>query len=149
MKIMPSLHGKQMGKQWKQWQTLFSGLQNHCGQWLQPWNQKALAPWKKIYDKSKQYIEKQRHYFANNCPYSQSYDFSSTHVQIWELDNKKDWALNNRCLQTVVVEKTLESPLDSKKIKPVNPKGNQPWILIGRTDAKAEIPTLWLHDVKS
>ena len=68
---------------------------------------------------------------------------------MWELDHKKDWALKNWCFWIVVLEKTLESSLDSKKIKPVNPKGNQPWIFIGRTDAEAEIPILWPSDAKS
>ena len=72
--------------------------------------------------------------------YSQSYVFSSSHVWIWELDHKEDWALKNWCFQAVVLEKTLESPLDSKQMKPVNPKGNQPWIFIGRTDTEAEAP---------
>ena len=67
---------------------------------------------------------------------------------MWELDNKRGWALKNWCLWTVVLEKTLESPLDSKEIKSVNPKGNQPWIFPGRTDAKAEAPILWPPDEK-
>ena len=78
-----------------------------------------------------------------------SYGFSSSHVQMWELDHKKGWAPENWCLQTVVLEKTLENPLDCKEIKPVNPKRNQPWIFFGRTDAEAEAPTLWPPDVKS
>ena len=82
------------------------------------------------------------------CPYSQRYDFSGSHVQILELDHKKGWALKNWCFQTVVLEKTLESPLDSKKIKPVNPKGNQPWTFFERTDAEAEAPILWPPDAK-
>ena len=81
--------------------------------------------------------------------YSQSYGFSSSHVWIWELDHKEGWMPNNWCFQTVVLEKTRESPLDIKEIKPVNTKGNQPWIFIGRTDAKAEAPILWPPDVKS
>ena len=97
-----------------------------------------LAPWKKSYDK--QHIKKQRHYFANKGPSSQSCGFPSSHVWMWELDHKEGWAMKNRCFQTVVLEKTLESPLDCKEIKPVNPKGNQPWIFIGRTDAEAEAP---------
>ena len=80
---------------------------------------------------------------------SQSYDFSSSHVWMWELDHKDGWALKNWCFQTVVLEKILESPLDSKEIKPVHPKGNQPWVFIGRTDAEAEAPILWPPDVKS
>ena len=85
---------------------------------------KTFAPWKESYDKLRQCIKKQRHLFATKGLYSQSYGFSSSHVQMWEWDHK-GWALNNSCFQTVVLEKTLESPLDSKEIKPVNPKGNQ------------------------
>ena len=82
-------------------------------------------------------MKKERHDFANKNPYSQTYGFSSSHVQMWELDHKEGWALKNWCFQTVVLEKTLESSLDSKEMKPVNPKGNQPQIVIGRTDAEA------------
>ena len=105
-----------------------------------------LAPWKKSYDKSRQHTKKQRHHLANKGPSSQSYDFSSSHVWMWELDH---WALKNWCFQTVVLEKTLESPLDSKEIKPVNPKGNQPWIFTGRTHAETKAPILWPPDMKS
>ena len=91
-------------------------------------------------------ILKKRHYFANKGLSSQSYVFSNSHVQMWVLDTKKGWALKNWCLQTVVLEKTLESPLYCKEMKPVNPKGNQSWIFIGRTDAEAEIPILWPPD---
>ena len=87
-----------------------------------------IAPWKKSYDKPRQHIKKQRHYFANKGPSSQSYDFSNSHIQMWELDHKEGWVPKNWCFQTVVLEKTLESSLDSKEIKPVNPKENQPWI---------------------
>ena len=86
-----------------------------------------------------QCIKKQRHHFANKSPYSQSYKFSSSHVWMLELNHKEGWVLNNWCFWTVVLEKTLESPLDRKEIKPVNPKGNQPWIFIGRTYAEAPI----------
>ena len=88
------------------------------------------------------------HYFANKDLNSQSYGFSSRHVWMWELDHKEGWAPKTWCFWTVVLEKTLESPLDCKEIQPVNPKGNQPWILIGRTDAEAEIPILWPPDAK-
>ena len=108
-----------------------------------------LPPGKESYDKPRQHIKKQRYHFANKGLYSQSHGFSSSHVQMWELDHKEGWAPKNWCLQTVVLEKTLESPLDCKEIKPVNPKGNQPWIFIGRADAEAETPTLWPHDKKS
>ena len=91
----------------------------------------------------------QRHYFANKGPSSQSHGFSSSHVWIWELDYKEGWALKNWCFWTVVLEKTLLSPLNSKEIQPVHPKGNQSWIFIGRTEAKAESPVLWPPDVKN
>ena len=117
----------------------FGGLQNHCRWGLQPCNQKTLAPWKKSYDQPREHIKKQRHYFANKGQSSQSYDFSSSHVWIWELDHKESWASKNWCFWTVVLEKTLESSLDFKEIKLVNPKGNQPWIFIGRTDPKLKL----------
>ena len=88
-------------------------------------------------------IKKQRHYFANKCSSSQSYGFSSSHVWMWELDYEENWAPKNWCFWTVVLEKTLESPLDSKQIQPVHPKGNQSWIFIGRTDVEIETPILW------
>ena len=108
-----------------------------------------LATWKKSNDKSRQSIKRQRHCFAYKGLYGQSYGFSSSHVWMWELDNKKGWEPKNWCLWIVVLEKTLESPLDSKDIKPVNTKGNKPWIFIGRTDAKVEAPILWTPDAKS
>ena len=104
---------------------------------------RMLAPWKKSYLKRGQHIKRQRHYFANKGPSSQRYGFSSSHVWMWELDYKESWALKNWCFWTVVLEKTLESSLDCKEIKPVHPKGNQFWIFIGRTDVEAETPILW------
>ena len=80
------------------------------------------------YDQPRQHIKKQRHYFANKCLSSQSYHFSSSHVWMWELDYKESWAPKSWCFWTVVLEKTLESPLDCKEIQPVHPKGNQSWI---------------------
>ena len=88
-------------------------------------------------------------YFTNKGLSSQSYGFSSSHIWMWQLDYKESWVLKNWCFWTVVLEKTLESPLDCKEIQPVNPKGNQSWILIGRTDAEAETPILWPPDVKN
>ena len=105
-----------------------------------------LAPWKKSYDQPRQRIKKQRHYFADKGLYSQTYDFSTSHVWIGELDHKEGWTSKNLCFWTVVLEKSFESPLDCKEIKPVNPKGNQSWIFIRRTDAEA--PILWPPDVK-
>ena len=93
-------------------------------------------------------LKKQKHYFANKGPSSQSYGFSS-YIWRWELDYKESWVLKNWCFWTVVLEKTLESHLDCKEIQPVNPKGNQSWIFIGRTDSEAETPILWLPDVKN
>ena len=127
----------------------FLGLQNHCRWWLQPWNSKALDPWKESYDRPRQHIQKQRHYFADKGQNSQSYGVSRSHVQMWELDHKEGWAPKNWCFQTVVLEETLENPLDSKEIKAVSPKGNQPWIFIGRTGAEAKVLVLWLLDSKS
>ena len=108
-----------------------------------------LTPWKESYDQPRKHIKKQRHYFANKGPSSQGYGFSSSHVWMWELDYKESWALKNWCFWTVVLEKTLESPLDCKEIQPAYPKGNQSWVFIGRTKAEAEIPILWPPDVKS
>ena len=108
-----------------------------------------LVPWKKSYYQPREHIKKQRHYFADKGPSSQSYGFSSSHVWMWELDYKKSWALKNWCFWPVVLEKTLESPLNCKEIQPVHSKGNQSWIFIGRTDAEAETPILWPPDVKN
>ena len=127
----------------------FLGLQNHCRWWLQPWNWETLALWKKSYDKPRWRIKKQRCYFANKGPYGQSYGFSTSHVWMWELDHEEGWAPKNWCFQTVVLEKTLESPLDCKEIKSINLKGNQLWMFIGRTDAEAEALILWPRYAKS
>ena len=108
-----------------------------------------LSPWKESYDQPGQHIKKQRHYFANKGPSSQGYGFSSGHVWMWELGYKESWALKNWCFWTVVLEKTLESPLDCKEIQPVHPKGYQFWVFIGRPDVEAETPIIWPPDVKS
>ena len=106
-------------------------------------------PWQENYDKSRQYVKKRRHHFADKDLYSKGYDLSSRHVWTWELDDKEGRAQKNWCFRTVVLEKTLESPLDNKDIKPVSLKGNQPWILIGKTDAVAEAPVVWPPDINS
>ena len=98
-------------------------------------NEKMLAPWKMSYDKPRQ----QRHYLTDKVASSQSYGFSSSCVWMWELDHKESWAPKNRCFWTVVLEKTLERPLDCKEIQLVNPKGDQSWIFTGKTDAEAEL----------
>ena len=108
-----------------------------------------LAPWKESYDQLRQHIKKQKHYFVNKGPSSQGYGFSSSHVWMWELDYREIWASKNWCFWTVVLEKTLESPLDCKEIQPVHPKGGQSWVFIGRTDVEAEDPIFWPPDVKN
>ena len=102
-----------------------------------------LAPWKKAMTNLESIFEKRRH-LAYKGLYSSSYGFSSSHVQMWEPDHKEGWRLKNWCFPTVVLEEILESPLDSKEIKLVNIKWNQPWIFIGRTDEEAETPILWV-----
>ena len=94
-------------------------------------------------------LKSKRHHFANKGPYSQSYDFSSSHVWMWELDHKDSWAPKNWCFWTVALDKILESPLDCKEIQPVHSKGDQPWVFFGRNDAEAEAPILWPPDGKS
>ena len=108
---------------------------------------KTLAPWKKNYNKPRKHNnnkKKQRHHFAHKGSYCQSYRFSSSHVRMWELDHREGWAPKNWYFHIVVLENTLESPLKCKEIKPVDPKGNQSWIFIRRTDAEGKAP-----DVKS
>ena len=138
-----------MGKKWKQWETLFSWVPKSCRWWLQPWNSKMFASWKKSYDQPRWHIKKQRHYFADKAPSSQNYGFSSSHVWMWELEHKESWVPKNWCFWIVVLEETLESPLDCKEIQPVYPKGNQSWVFIGSTDFVTETPMLWPPDVKS
>ena len=108
-----------------------------------------LVAWKKSYDQPRQHIKKQKHYFANKGLSSQGYGFSSGHVWMWELDYKESWMAKNWWFWTVVLEKTLESPLDCKEIQLVHPKGNQFWIFIGRTDTEAEAPIIWPPDAKN
>ena len=120
----------------------FGGLQNHCRWWLQQFNLKTFTSWKKNYDQHTQHIKKQKHYFANKHLSSQGYGFPSSHVCMWALHYKESWAPKNRCcawIWTVVLEKTLESPLDCKEFQPVHPKGNQSWIFIGRAMLKLKL----------
>ena len=118
----------------------FGGLLNHCRWWF---------PLKESYDQTRQHIKKQRHYFVNKGPSGQGYGFSSSHVWMWESDGKESWAPKNWRFWTMVLEKTLESPLDCKEIQPVHSKGDQSWVFIGRTDVEAETPIFWLPDAKS
>ena len=131
-----------MYKQWKQWQTLFSWA-------LKSLQMVTTATKLKDACSLEEKLWKQRRYFANKGPSSQSYGLSSGHVCMWELDYKEGWVLKNWCFWTVVLEKTLESPLDCKEIQSVHSKGNQPWVFIGRTDAEAETPILWPPDAKN
>ena len=117
--------------------------------WIEFWNRKrtlveklvqSLTPWKESYDQLRWHIKKQRYYFANKGLCSQGYCFSSGHVWMWELDCEETWAPNNWCFWTVLLEKTLESPLDWKEVQPVHPKGDQSWVFIGRTEVEAETP---------
>ena len=138
-----------MGKQWKQCLTLFFRAPKSLHMVIAAMKLEDLTPWQESYDQPRQHIKKQRHYFANKGLSSQSYGFSSSHIWMWELDYKESWALKNWCFWTVVLEKTLESPLDCREIEPVHPKGDQSWVFIGRTDVEAETPILWPSDVKS
>ena len=139
-----------MGKQWKQCQTLFLGgskitADGDCSHEIK----RCLLLGRKAVTNIDSILKNQRHYFANKGPFGQSYGFSSSHVWMWELDYKESWALNNWCFWTVVLGKTLKSPLVCKDIQSVHPKGDQSWIFIGRTDVEAETPILWPPDVKS
>ena len=107
-----------------------------------------LASWKKKCDQPRQHIKNQRHYFVNKGPYNESYWFFSSHVWMWEWDYKESWVLKNWCFWTVVLAKTLESPLDCKEVQPVDPKGDQSWVFIRRIDVKTEISIRWPPDVK-
>ena len=109
---------------------------------------KTLTSFKKSYDQPRQHIKKQRHYFVIKGPSSQGYSFSSSHIWMWKLAYKESWPLKNWFFWTVVLEKTLESPLDCKETQPVHPK-DQSWVFIGRTDVKDETPILWPPDSKS
>ena len=131
-----------MGKQWKQRQTLFSWAPKSLQMKL-----KDACSLEKSYDQPRQHIKKQRHYFANKGPSSQSYSFASSHVWMWDLDYKERWVPKNWCFWTLVLEKMPKIPLDCKKIQPVHPKGNQSWIYFGRTDAETLI--LWPPDAKN
>ena len=138
-----------MGKNWKQWQTLFSWAPKSLQMVTAAMKIKRRLLLGRKAMTNLDSILKSRHYIANKGPYSQSYGFSSTHEWIWELDHKEGWMPKNWCFWAVVLEKTLESPLDCKEIKPVNPKGNQSQIFTGRTDAETETPILWPLDVKN
>ena len=136
-----------MGKQWKQCQTLFWGAPKSLQMVTTAMKLRHLLLGRKVMTNLDS-ILKSRHYFDNKGPSSQGYGFSSGHVWMWELDYKDSWVLKNWCFWTVVLEKTLESPLDCKEIQFVSPTGYQSWILIVRSDDEAKAPILWPPDVK-
>ena len=134
----------------KQWQILyFLGLQNHCGWLLQSEIKRHLFFQRKAKTNLDSLLKIRHIILLTKVWHSQSYSFSSSHAQMWELDHEEGWAPKNWCFWIVVLGKTLKSPLDNKEIKPVNLKGNQPWIFIGRTVAEAEASILWPPGVKS
>ena len=139
-----------MGKQWKKCQTLFFEgskitADGDCSHEIK----RCLLPGRKVLTNLDSILKSRRHYFANKGPSSQGYVFSSGHVWMWELDCEESWVPKNWCFWAVVLEKTLESPLDCKEIQPVHPKGHQSWVFIWRTDAEAETPILWPPHAKS
>ena len=137
------------GEQWKQWQTLFFGLQNHWDEDHSHEIKRHLLIGRKALTNLDSLLKSRNHHFADKVPYSQSYDFPSSHVQMWELDHKGDWAPKNWCFQTVGLEKSLESRLYTAEIKQVHPKGDQPWLFTGSTGTEAEAPVLWPPDAKN
>ena len=137
-----------MGNRWGNSVRLFFWAPKSLQMVIAAMKFKEAYSWKERYDQPRQHIKKQRHYFANKGLSSQGSGFSSGHVWMWELDYKESWAPKNWCFWTVVLEKTLESPLDCKEIQLVHPK-DQSWLFIGRTDVDAETPVLWPPDAKS
>ena len=138
-----------MGEEWKQCQTLFWGAPKSLQMVIAAMKLKDAYSLEGIYDQPRQHIKKQRHYFANKGPSSQGYAFSNGQIWMWELDYKECWAPKSWCFWTVVLEKTVESPLDCKEIQPVHPKGDQSWMFIGGTDVEAETPILRPPDAES
>ena len=136
------------GEQRKQWQALFSWAQKSLQMMTAAMNLKDACSWKKSYDKPRRHIKNQRHYFADKGLYSQGYGSSSSHVWMLDLDHKEGWMLKNWCFWTVVLEKTLDSLLDCKKIKPSILK-ELSWLVIGKTVAEAEAPIIWPLDAKN
>ena len=135
-----------MGKQWKQWETFLGSKITADCDCSHEIKRRLLLERKAMTNVDS--ILKSRD-IADKGPSSQSYNFFSSHVWMWELDYKESWARKNWCFWAVVLEKTLKIPLDCKEAKPVNSRGNQSWIFIGRIDTEAETPVLWLPDVEN
>ena len=131
----------------KQWETLYFWAPKSLQILTAIMKIRCLLTERKVNDQPRQHIKKQRHYFASKGPSSQGCGFSSSHVWMWELDCKESWTLKNWCFWTVVLEKTLESPLNCEEIQPVHPKGDHSWVFIGKTNAEA--PILWPPDAKN
>ena len=138
-----------MGKQWKQCQTLFLGTPKSLQMATAAIKLKHTWSFEEKLWQSRQCIKKQKYHFADKGPYSQSYGFSNSHVQMWEFVHKEGWTPKKWCFQIMMLKNTLESPLDCKEVQPVHPEGNQSWVFIGRTDVEAETPILWPPDAKS
>ena len=136
-----------MEKQWKQCQTLFFGLQITADGDYQSEMKRCLLLVRKVMTNLVSILKAET--FANKGLSSQGYGFSSGHVWMWELDYEESWAPKNWCFWTVVLEKTLENPLDCKEIQLVHPKGGQSWVFTERTDTEAETPILWSPHAKS
>ena len=130
---------------WKQWQTLLGSKITAYGDCSHEMKRYLLLGRKAMTNLDSRL---KKHYFADKGPSSQSYGFSSGHVWMWDLDQKESWVLKNWSFWTVVSKKTLESHLESKKIQPVHPEGNQSWMFIGSTDAEAAMSVLWSCDGK-
>ena len=128
-----------MGNCWNSVRYYFEGAPKPLQMVIAPMKLKHGYSWKESYNQLRQHIKKQRHYFANKSLSSQGYGFSSGHVRMWELDYKESWTPKNWCFWTVVLEKTLESPLACKEIQPAHSKGDQSWVFIGRTDLKLKL----------
>ena len=136
-----------MGKLWKHWETLFWGAPKSLRMVAAAMKLRLLLLGRKVMTNLDSILKSRD--ITTKGSSSQSYGFSSSHVWMWELDYKENWVLKNWCFWTVVLEKTLESPLACKEIQTVHPKGNQSWIFIGRTNAEAETPILRSPDVKN
>ena len=138
-----------MGKQWKQWETLVWGAQKSLQVVIAAMKLKDACSLEESYDQPRQHIKKQRHYFANKDPSSQSFHFSSCHVWMWELYYKESWAPKNDTFKLWCWRRLLRVPWTARRIQSVHPKGNQSWKFIGRTDAEAETPIFWPPDAKN
>ena len=135
-----------MGNSGNSERLYFAGLQNHCRWWLQPWNKKTLAPWKKVMTNLDGILKSRDITLPTKAHLFKAMVLSSSHVWMWELDYKESRMSKNWCFWNVVLEKTLKCPLDCKEIQPVHPKG---WIFLVRTDDEIETPILWPPDTKN